>query len=91
MREIINSYTVGPVADIATGYRLEGWGSIPSRGKKIIPTPQCPDWVTHPASNHIGSGALSPVVKRPECEADQSPSSAEVKNGGPIPPLPHTS
>jgi hypothetical protein len=36
-------------------------------------------------------GALS-EVKRPEREADRSPSSsAEVKNGGAIPPLPHTS
>jgi hypothetical protein len=30
------------------------------------------------------------MVKRPEREADHSPpSSAEVKNGGAIPPLPH--
>jgi hypothetical protein len=33
-----------------------------------------------------------PVVKRQECEADHSPpSSAEVKNGGALPPLPHKS
>jgi hypothetical protein len=37
-------------------------------------------------------GALFPGVKRPRREADHSlPSSAEVKNGGTIPPLPHTS
>jgi hypothetical protein len=36
-------------------------------------------------------GALSPMVKRPGREADQSPpSTAEVKNGGAISPLPHT-
>jgi hypothetical protein len=36
--------------------------------------------------------ALSPRVKRPGNEADHSPpSSAEVKNVGAIPPLPHTS
>jgi hypothetical protein len=37
-------------------------------------------------------GALSPRVKRPGREADHSPpSSAEVKNGGDILSLPHTS
>jgi hypothetical protein len=36
-----------------------------------------------------GTGAPSPGVKRPEREADHSPaSSADVKNGGAIPPLP---
>jgi hypothetical protein len=38
------------------------------------------------------SGALSPGVKRPGREVDHSPpSGAEVKTGGPIPPLPYTS
>jgi hypothetical protein len=33
-----------------------------------------------------------PGVKRPVCEADDSPpSSAEVKNGGAMPPVPHMS
>jgi hypothetical protein len=37
-------------------------------------------------------GTLSPGVKRPGREADHSPpSSAEVKNGGAIHPLPRTS
>jgi hypothetical protein len=37
-------------------------------------------------------GFLSPGVKWPGREADHSsPSSAEAKNGGAIPPLPHTS
>jgi hypothetical protein len=37
-------------------------------------------------------GALSLVVKRSEHEADHSPSSsAEVKNGGAVPQLSHTS
>jgi hypothetical protein len=36
--------------------------------------------------------ALSPGIKRPRCEADQwLPSSAEVKNGGAVSPLLHTS
>jgi hypothetical protein len=37
--------------------------------------------VAHPASYPIGTGALSPEVKRPAREADHSPqSSTEVKN-----------
>jgi hypothetical protein len=36
--------------------------------------------------------ALSPEIKRPKCEADHSPvCNVKVKNGGVIPPLPHTS
>jgi hypothetical protein len=37
-------------------------------------------------------GTVSPGVKQPGCETDNSPpSSVEVKNGGAIPALPHTS
>jgi hypothetical protein len=44
------------------------------------------------ASYPICTGGDCPGVKRPGCEADYSPSSsAEVKNGGAISPLPHTS
>jgi hypothetical protein len=43
------------------------------------------------ASYPIGTGGLSLGVKRPEREADHSPpSSAQVKNDGATPPLPHT-
>jgi glycine/D-amino acid oxidase-like deaminating enzyme len=28
---------------IATGYGLDGWGSIPGRGKRFLFTPQLPD------------------------------------------------
>jgi hypothetical protein len=44
---------------------------------------QCPiQWVL---------GGVSPEVKCPGCEADDSPSSgAEVKNDGAVPLLPHT-
>jgi hypothetical protein len=36
-------------------------------------------------------GVISLGVKQLGCEADHSPpSSAEIKNGGAIPPLPHT-
>jgi hypothetical protein len=44
----------------------------------------------HPASYAMGTGDDFPWVKRPGREADHSPpSSAEVKNGGAIPPLSH--
>jgi hypothetical protein len=46
----------------------------------------------HPASYPKGTSALSSGLKRPEREADHSPlSSAEVKNGGAMPALPHMS
>jgi hypothetical protein len=45
-----------------------------------------------PASYPMGNGDSFPGVKEPEREADHSsPSSAEVKNGGAILPLQHTS
>jgi hypothetical protein len=46
----------------------------------------------HPASYTMGTGAISPVIKRLGSEADHStPPSTEVKNCGAIPPLPQTS
>jgi hypothetical protein len=43
------------------------------------------------ASYPMGTGALSAEVMRPGCEAVHSrSSSAEIKNGGAIPPLNHT-
>jgi hypothetical protein len=46
----------------------------------------------HLASYPVGIGDFSPWVKRPEREADHSPPySAEVKNGGAIPPRSHMS
>jgi hypothetical protein len=47
---------------------------------------------SHPASYPIGTGVVSPGVKRQGREADHSsPSSAEAKNVGAISPLPHMS
>jgi hypothetical protein len=78
----------------ATGYELEGRSFDSRQGQVILlcstayrpvlgPTQPPVQWVL---------GAVSPGVKRPLREADHSPrSSAEVKNGGVIPPLPHTS
>jgi hypothetical protein len=46
----------------------------------------------HPVSYEIGTGGSFTGVKELRREADKShPSSAEVKNGGAIPPLPHMS
>jgi hypothetical protein len=48
--------------------------------------------LAHPSFYPAGTGGSFTEVKRPECEADHSlPSSAEEKNVGIIPPLPHTS
>jgi hypothetical protein len=74
------------------GYGLDR-SSIPSKGKNTVihstasrsalgPTQPPTRWVTE---------ALSPEVKWPGRENSHSPpSSDEIKNGGPIPPLPHT-
>jgi hypothetical protein len=66
---------------IATGYGLHGRGLIPDRGSGA-----------HPASYTMDNAGFFPGVKRPGSESDNSPpSSAEVKNDGAIPPLPHMS
>jgi hypothetical protein len=78
----------------ATGYGLDGRGSIPGRVKRRFSTPQYPDRLWSPPSILSNGywGVLSPGVKQLGREADHSTSSgAEVKNGGAIPPLPHTS
>jgi hypothetical protein len=61
---------------------------FPQRGKLFLSTPQRQEraWVP------LSLLSLSLGVQRPRHEADQSlPSCAQVKNGGTIPPLPHTS
>jgi hypothetical protein len=67
------------------------WGSFLGRGKRF-------SIMSRPASGPTQSpiqwvpGAVSLGVKRLGRDADHSaPSSAEVKNGGVITPLPHTS
>jgi hypothetical protein len=71
----------------------ESRGSIPGRGKiflfSIASRP--PLGPTEPPIQWV-SGAVSSGVKRQGREAEHSPSSsAEAKNGGAIPSLPHTS
>jgi hypothetical protein len=73
---------------IVTGYGLDDLGLILGMGMRFFSSPQCPDrfWVL---SNEY-RGLFPRGVKQQECEVDHSPpSSAEVKNHGVIPPLPH--
>jgi hypothetical protein len=72
-------------------YELDGRGSIPGRGKRLFfyCTASRPALrPTQPPIQFVPE-ALSPGVKGPGREADHSPpTSAEIKNGGAIPPLP---
>jgi hypothetical protein len=79
--------------NIEMGCWLDGRVSIPGSGKRFYSTPQRPDrlWA-HPSTSPMGTGGSFPGGKAAGREADHSPlSSAEVKNGGAVPPLPHTS
>jgi hypothetical protein len=72
---------------IPTSYGMGSPGSIPGMAK-VFSSPQRPD---RPPIQWI-PGEISLRVKRPGREADHSlPSSAEVGNGGAIPPLPNMS
>jgi hypothetical protein len=74
-----------------TSYRLEGRGSIPGNGSDILfsAVSRPALGLTQPLIQSV-PGATSPGIKRPGREADHSPPySAEVKNGGAIPPLTH--
>jgi hypothetical protein len=86
-----NTYTYSPVG-IATSYGLDGPGSIPG-SVRFFSSPQRPDRLWGPPSLlSNGYRGSFPGVKRQRREADQSPpSSAEVKKGGAIHPLPHMS
>jgi hypothetical protein len=77
---------------IKTGYRFGGRGSIPGKDKifSLLHSVHTCSGV-HPACYSMGIGVSFPGVKRPGREADHSPSSAEVKNVGAMPPLPHAS
>jgi hypothetical protein len=61
-----------------SAYGLDGPGSIPFMAIFLF----------SPQRSNL-PGALFLGVKRPEREADHSSASAEGKNGGSIPPLPH--
>jgi hypothetical protein len=72
---------------IATGYGMDGRGSIPGKSKRFSSLHSVQTGSgAHPALYPMGAGGSFPRgKKRPEREADQSPPcSAEVKNGGVI-------
>jgi hypothetical protein len=83
--------TGGEIAQLVlqTDHGMDGRGSIPG-GTKFF---SCrPGSLMLPGSYSEGTGDDFSGVKRPESESDHSPpSSAEVKNGGTIPPLLHMS
>jgi hypothetical protein len=72
---------------------MESWDSILGRGKNLLfSTTSITALVLSQAPIQWVPGALSPKAKRQGREADHSSSSsAEVKNGGAMPPLPHNS
>jgi hypothetical protein len=69
--------------------QLAGWPSVLDKGKRfsLLHTIQNVSG-SYSASYPIGSGGLSPGVKRPGCEADHSLlSTAKARNSGSIPPF----
>jgi hypothetical protein len=79
------------LVSIATGYGLDGPGSIPDIARFLF-SPHCPERLRPTQPIQWVPGTISLGVKRPAIEADHSsPSSAEVENGGDIPPLPDIS
>jgi hypothetical protein len=71
-------------AGIATGYGLDGRGSIPGRGKRSVSTPQLSDRPWSPPSllHNAYQGLFPQGGKWLKREADHSlRSSTEVKNG----------
>jgi hypothetical protein len=79
---------------IAAVYVNNGRGSIPGKGKEIFLYFTASRPILRPTQPPVQPvpGAHSPGVKQPGHEADHSPPfSAEVKNGGAIPPLHDTS
>jgi hypothetical protein len=84
--------TICIATDYGLGNRVVGV-RVPVR-ERIFSSPRHPDrfWGPPRFLPNWVPGALSPRVKRPGREAHHSPSaSAEVKNGGAVPPLAHAS
>jgi hypothetical protein len=73
---------------IAVSYEQNGWGSIPGRGKHFLffKATRLTLGLTQPPIQWV-SRVISLGVKQLGREAEHS-SSAEVKNGGVVPPLP---
>jgi hypothetical protein len=78
---------------IETGCELDGrvWFPAGARDFSLLHSDHNASGA-HPVSYPVGTRRFFPGVKRLEHETDHSPpSSAEIKNGWVIPPLPHTS
>jgi hypothetical protein len=76
---------------IATGYSLDGCVLITDRGKRVSFTSQRPDqlWGPHNLQSNGCRGLFPQRIYRPGRETNHwHSSSAEVKNGGAIPPFP---
>jgi hypothetical protein len=91
----VNGYVMNrnSSGDIGKSYGLDGWSSIPDRGRdfSLLHSVQTGSGAP-PAYYTVGVGRFFPGVKLLGREAEHSPPSrAEVKNGGVIPPLSHTS
>jgi hypothetical protein len=76
---------------LATGYRLDGPGSILGKDTIfILSTSSRPGLGPAQSPNRWVAGALSPGVERKGRQSDHSPPFIdEVKNGGAITPLAH--
>jgi hypothetical protein len=86
--KVVSARSRNSKVGIATGYGLDGESSIPGRGNRFFSSTRRPKRLWSPPIQYVPR-AVSPEVKRHGREADYSvPSSAEVKNGGAIPPPP---
>jgi hypothetical protein len=75
---------------IATGYWLDAWFDFRQSKIFLFPTISRPAVRPTQPPIHMGTADDFPGEKQSGREADHSPpSSAEVKNGGAIPPVPH--
>jgi hypothetical protein len=85
-----NEISLNCSVGIVTGYWLDDRGLSPARSKIFLSSTEVKTDLkpTQPPTQWV-SGAVSPGVRRQECEADRLPlSSAQVKKGGVIPSLP---
>jgi hypothetical protein len=89
---LISCSPYSPVAGLAQTFsdglhaeKPSSWDSILCRGKRVLSCPLRPERIWGPPDSYpMGTG-----VKRQRREDDHSPpSSAKVRNGGPVPPIP---
>jgi hypothetical protein len=93
LRDLMGSDNSVSIPTLPCPERVRNRGSIIGGEKSFLyPTALRPALGSTQRPNQWVPGVLSPVLKRPERKADRSPpSSADVKNGGAIPPLFHVS